>query len=126
MTMEKLVTMNLMKIGEELFIDGKPVSNSPKSDIIHDILSYSDTWDNYSLSIIYLHVIGTIIKVFSLKNNFMNQFLTLLIKNIHPNPLKRENLKETQQNYENLYRVTKWGFISELSCNKMKKLHELL
>jgi hypothetical protein len=104
----------------------KKYINRPKSEIIHDILTYSDTWDNYSLSIIYLHVIGTIIKVFSLKDNFMNQFLTLLIKNIHPNPLKREKLEETQQNYENIFNSAKWDFISELSCNKMKKLHELL
>ena len=57
----------------------------------------------------------------------MNSFLKLLSKNISPNPLKRENMGETRQNYENLFNnFTNWDFIKDLSSDKMNKLYELL
>jgi hypothetical protein len=74
-------------------------------------------------------MIGTIIRVFSLKEGFMFSFLKLLTQNISPNPSKRESLKNTQYHYEKLFHTfTEWGFIKELelSHNKMKLLYELL
>ena len=104
----------------------KKYVNRPKSVIIADILKYSRYWDNYSLSILYLHIIGNISKFFSLKGTFMNKFTLLLIQNIHPNPLKRESLKETSKNYDKLFDNSEWGFINDFSSEKMKKLFHLL
>jgi len=104
----------------------KKYINRPKSVIISDILKYSRYWDNYSLSILYLHIIGNISKFFSLKGTFMNKFTLLLIQNIHPNPLKRETLKETSKNYDKLFDSSDWGFINDFSSEKMKKLFHLL
>ena len=104
----------------------KKYINKPKSAIIADILKYSHYWDNYSLSILYLHIIGNISKFFSLKGTFMNKFTLLLIQNIHPNPLKRESLKETSENYDKLFDNSDWGFINDFSSEKMKKLFHLL
>ena len=104
----------------------KKYINRPKSVIISDILKYSRYWDNYSLSILYLHIIGNISKFFSLKGTFMNKFTLLLIQNIHPNPLKRETLKETSENYDKLFDNSDWGFINDFSSEKMKKLFHLL
>ena len=104
----------------------KKYVNRPKSVIIADILKYSRYWDNYSLSILYLHIIGNISKFFSLKGTFMNKFTLLLIQNIHPNPLKRETLKETSENYDKLFDNSDWGFINDFSSEKMKKLFHLL
>jgi len=104
----------------------KKYINKPKSVIIADILKYSRYWDNYSLSILYLHIIGNISKFFSLKGTFMNKFTLLLIQNIHPNPLKRETLKETSKNYDKLFDNSDWGFINDFSSEKMKKLFHLL
>ena len=104
----------------------KKYVNRPKSAIIADILNYSKYWDNYSLSILYLHIIGNISKFFSLKGTFMNKFTLLLIQNIHPNPLKRETLKETSENYDKLFDNSDWGFINDFSSEKMKKLFHLL
>ena len=104
----------------------KKYVNRPKSVIIVDILKYSRYWDNYSLSILYLHIIGNISKFFSLKGTFMNKFTLLLIQNIHPNPLKRETLKETSENYDKLFDNSDWGFINDFSSEKMKKLFHLL
>jgi hypothetical protein len=104
----------------------KKYINKSKSAIISDILKYSHYWDNYSLSILYLHIIGNISKFFSLKGTFMNKFTLLLIQNIHPNPLKRESLKETSKNYDKLFDNSDWGFINDFSSKKMKKLFHLL
>ena len=104
----------------------KKYINKPKSAIIADILKYSHYWDNYSLSILYLHIIGNISKFFSLKGTFMNKFTLLLIQNIHPNPLKRESLKETNKKYDKLFDNSDWGFINDFSSEKMKKLFHLL
>jgi hypothetical protein len=105
----------------------KKYINQTKSAIISDIMTYYETWDNYSLSMIYLHIISNIVRVFSLKGNFLTNFLLLLIKNIDPNPLKRGKLRETQENYEKMENTfTNWSFANELNAEKMKKLHELL
>ena len=104
----------------------KKYINKPKLVIIADILNYSKYWDNYSLSILYLHIIGNISNFFSLKGTFMNKFTLLLIKNIHTNPLKRETLHETCENYDNLFENADWTFINDFSNEKMKKLYDLL
>ena len=104
----------------------KKYINKPKLAIIADILNYSQYWDNYSLSILYLHIIGNISNFFSLKGTFMNKFTLLLIKNIHPNPLKRETLQETSENYDMLFENSDWTFINDFSNEKMKKLYDLL
>jgi hypothetical protein len=104
----------------------KKYINKPKTATIADILKYSQYWDNYSLSILYLHIIGNITNIFSLKGTFMNKFTMLLIKNIHPNPLKRETLRETSKNYDKLFENADWTFINEFSDEKMEKLYDLL
>ena len=104
----------------------KKYINKPKTAIIADILKYSQYWDNYSLSILYLHIIGNITNMFSLKGTFMNKFTMLLIKNIHPNPLKRETLSETSENYDKLFENADWTFINDFSHEKMENLYDLL
>ena len=71
-------------------------------------------------------IIADISKCFSLKGTFMNKFTLLLIKNIHPNPLKRETLQETRENYDKLFENMDWSFINDFSNEKMKKLYDLL
>lgn len=105
----------------------KPLINQPKSVIIHKMLSYVDTWDNYSLSVIFLHVIGHVSQSFDLKEDFMKHFLQLLSKNTNPNPLKRERLEESIYNWNKLFSVfTDWRFIKEIPLQKMKTLHKML
>ena len=57
----------------------------------------------------------------------MNKFTTILTKNIHPNPLKRETLDETIKNYDQLfYDFTDWSFINSISKEKIKNLYSFL
>jgi len=105
----------------------KKYINIPKSTIISDILEQNDTWDNYSLSILYLHIIGNISRVFSLKGTFISKFVVELTKNIHPDYLKRERLEKTKENYDMLYNEFQdWSFINQLPVDKMKILFENL
>jgi hypothetical protein len=106
----------------------KKYINKPKLQIISEILLNSNTWDNYSLSILYLHIIGNIIRVFNLKDTLLNKIVILLSKNIVPNPFKRETLKNSIQHYEQLYHDVSydWGYVNLLSSKKMDILHDYL
>jgi hypothetical protein len=105
----------------------KKYINVPKSEIINDILQYYKYWDNYSLTVIYLHIFGNIIREFSLKNTFINKFTSLLTKNIHPNPFKRETLKETNRLYHQLFaEYLDWSFINTISNEKLQNLYNSL
>ena len=64
----------------------KKYINKPKSEIIMDILKYHKKWDIYSLSILYLHIFGNILRVFSLKDNFISKIIKELTTNISVDP----------------------------------------
>ena len=105
----------------------KKYINVPKKDIIGDILLFSGTWDNYSLSILFLEIIGNISRIFSLKDNFITKFSILLSKNINPIPSKREELSETLNKYNRLFiEYPDWSFINSISDEKMELLIEKL
>lgn len=105
----------------------KKFINKPKIDIITEILRYSSTWDNYELSILYLHIIGNIVRVFLLKDTFINKLTNILSKNIGPDPTKREYLKGSIEKLDNLYNeFTDWDYINLIPNEKMDKLYENL
>lgn len=103
----------------------KQYINMNKEDIIEDILKYSNTWDNYSVSIIYLHILSNIISSFSLREGFMVGYLDILVKNIAPNPLNRISVYEMAEEYDILFmQYCNWDFVSELNISHLQKLYE--
>lgn len=103
--------------------------NTPIKDVIESVLENHITWDNYSLSIIYLHLIGNISIVFSLKHCFINKLLTILLKNISPNPYQRESLQNTFHIFQSLFNDNiEWSNIKQIPNSKMgilfKKIFE--
>jgi hypothetical protein len=101
--------------------------NQPRISIVEDILNYCDTWDNYSLSILYLHLFGNMTRVFSLKDNFISKLTIMLTKSVCPDPSKRESIEKTKKNYELLYtQFTNWNFVKEITDDKMNVLFEIL
>jgi hypothetical protein len=105
----------------------KQYINRPKTEIIRELLTYHDKWDNYSLSVIYLHIVGHISQVFSLKDTFINKMAIHLSKNLHPNPLLRETLSNSKEMFELMFNeYTDWSFISDISCKKLNNLYEIL
>ena len=75
----------------------------PLKDRIHNILKYCwKTWDNYSLSIIYLKFINFITHTQSkmlISNNFIKYMVKLHLKNIHPNYKKRLSVEQSLQQF---------------------------
>ena len=69
-------------------------------EVINYILKSATTWDNYSLSILFLKYL----KIFNpsgfVKNSFISYFTSLLLKNIHPNPKKRDEAEKTLEKFE--------------------------
>jgi hypothetical protein len=105
----------------------KKYINKSKSYIIMDILKYHNTWDIYSLSIIYLHIIGNICRIFSLRSTFLNKIVIEFSKNIHPNPLKRDNLSNLLEVFEKLHESQNdWSFVNNIEKNNMQQLFAVL
>ena len=85
----------LMKLNESTFADK-----------INRVLSSWYTWDNYSLSIIYLQFIYYLNITGYVKNNLIIKFSELLLTNINPDPKKRLNVLKTKQKFtEFLYNL---------------------
>jgi hypothetical protein len=70
--------------------------------ILTDILQYSNTWDNYTLSILLLRILISIHRSINKKNKFIILFMKLLVSNIHLNPLKRFSISLTTNKFNNL------------------------
>ena len=101
--------------------------NKSKKYIIQDIIGTIQTWDSYSLSIVYLHIFGNISRVFALKETFIGKLTILLTKNIHPDSSKRESLEKTCETYENLfYQFKDWSFVTQMPMDKMTILFDVL
>ena len=70
--------------------------------ILTDILQFVNTWDNYSLSILFLRILIGIHRSIGIKNKFIILFMKLLVGNIHLNPLKRLSIKITMEKFNAL------------------------
>ena len=101
--------------------------NRPRADIINDIIKYYHTWDNYSLSVLYLHIFAIELQVFSLRETFVEDLVSSLSKNLSIDPYKRETLPEALINYNNLInKHTDWTYVNKIPIEKMILLHKLL
>jgi len=100
---------NLCKVSLKKYI------NKPRDFIINDILSSIHKWDIYSLSYSYIYIIGNITKFFSLKQTFLNKLLVELVKNIHPEPSKRERWNQLYETYNRFFtEFQDWDFVNRL------------
>ena len=70
--------------------------------ILTDILQFSNTWDNYALSILFLRILIDVYKSIKIKNKFIILFMKLLVGNIHLNPLKRLSIGSTLEQFDTM------------------------
>tara|TARA_B110000046_G_scaffold140034_1_gene146555 strand:- start:201 stop:1379 length:1179 start_codon:yes stop_codon:yes gene_type:complete len=91
------------KYTELIFKTLKKYNDTDKEYINDKIIKESwKTWDNYSLSIIYLKFINFIGHTQDnemLNNNLINFFVKLTLQNIHPDYTKRLTIAETQRQF---------------------------
>lgn len=97
--------------------------NRSRKEIIDDILERNNKWDVYGISMLYLQIFGSISRVFSLKNTFINKITIDLSRNLHPNSDKRMSLEETLNNFNKLLNEQEnWNFINKLDNSKLNEL----
>jgi hypothetical protein len=102
-------------------------SNKRRTEIIADVLKYIDTWDNYGISMLYLHLIGNITSAFSLKGTIMSKLIALLTKNISPTPETRNTIQNTISIYKKLYCDFKdWSFVDQIQDTAIDVLRDKL
>lgn len=81
--------------------------NKPKYWIKEELLSFAETWNNYSLSIIFLYLLSSSLGYESENHNFVKGFIQLLLQNISGIGSKRESVKKTLEVFDELiYSIT--------------------
>jgi serine/threonine protein kinase len=83
-------------------VEVKKYVGIPKKNVIRELVGHSKTWDNYSLSIIYLRIINLLFPSDD-KTPFIDHMKQILIENIHPDPTKRISLNNTLTRFEDIY-----------------------
>ena len=61
------------------------------------------TWDNYSLSIAYLQIIGFISQNGFTRNALVVKYVQLLLANVHPDPARRKSPADTKRAFADLF-----------------------
>ena len=75
--------------------------NKPKNWIKQEILSFSCTWNNYSLSIAFLCLLSSLDEE-SRNHKFLNGFIHILLQNISGDSAKREVPDKTLESFDDL------------------------
>lgn len=105
----------------------KIYKNKSFDDAYDRIITYIDSWDNYSVSLIYIYIIGCITYCFSLNDTITSEIIRLLLINISSNPSNRMSLKVTKNMYENILKKNNdWSFTNNISYALVDKFRELL
>jgi len=74
-----------------------------KKKTIAALLSFYSSWDNYSLSILYLKTLSLMFPQGFHKNSLILYFSQMLLHNIHPDPAKRYSLVDTKQRFKDIF-----------------------
>ena len=81
--------------------------NKSDNQIYIELFSQCSTWDNYSLSILYLQILTKYFSITSIDNNvFLSSFYKILVQNIHPESKKRLSIDNTLQQIDYLLENT--------------------
>ena len=92
------------------------------------VADYSFSWDNFSLSILFFYIVENICRTWYFPcETFLQEWSRLLLKNIHPNPFKRETVENTIGKLELLFEKKPcWLFVNTISCENMQDLLRVL
>lgn len=100
-----------------------PYIGKPRADVINELVKYWNTWDNYSLSIMFLGIFFKIVGfgggddgsntsnsndgsgAYFVRNELFIHFTQLLLLNVHPNPARRLDILTTIQEYTQMFYI---------------------
>jgi serine/threonine protein kinase len=80
-------------------------TGASRDEIIKKLLKYINTWDSYSLSVMFLCFIQFISFNGFIHNKLIIEFSKILLLNFHPNPERRLNFDETKKKYNSIFNV---------------------
>ena len=107
----------LKKYEEKCYKQLKYYNSLEYNSRIEKILNYWKTFDNYSLSIMYLKFINDSNPTGFKKNNFIIFFSKLLLQNIDPNPQNRRSIIESIHIFN--------GFLYKKNINNISTFEEI-
>jgi len=88
---------------ETYIFSHRSLINKPKYTIINELFYFSNTWNNYSLAIIYLQLLSFLgSKISSGSHKFINDFSHILLQNISPIPSRRETVDNTIKIFDDI------------------------
>lgn len=77
--------------------------NKNKEEIMIQLIMNYKTWDNYSVSILYLNLVENIIQGYKIQMRFMSKFQDILNQNLSQNPNHRMTIGETINKFNDLF-----------------------
>ena len=83
---------------DETIFSLKYLVNKPKIIIKRELLGYIGTWNNYSISMIYLLFLSSLGETVY-NSEFGIQFSNLLLKNVSANKMERKSIKDTYETF---------------------------
>ena len=103
-----------------------------KDMVINSLMKFYKTWDNYSLSILYLRVYYYFFPTGFHRNSLLINFSQLLLLNINPNPSKRLSINDTLKRFTELFYmdgntdtyiniILQMDYDEEITTNKIKE-----
>jgi serine/threonine protein kinase len=81
----------------------KKYTNIPGENVVTELVKNCNTWDIYSLSVMFLCLINFISYDGFTDNKLIKEFSELLLLNIHPNAARRLSFDETKKRYKKLF-----------------------
>lgn len=105
----------------------KQYLHKSKEDIFNLIRENWKTWDNFALSVFFLHLLETANQCFSLDKTIISEIILVLKQNVNASPTKRSSISATKNAVDTLFRRnSNWDFLHLIPKCKMKKLYKLL
>jgi len=81
----------------------KKYTNVPAENVVTELVKNCNTWDIYSLSVMFLQLVNFMSYGGFTDNKLIKEFSELLLLNIHPNAARRLSFDETKKRYKKLF-----------------------
>ena len=86
-----------------LLMELKELVGLKREKVIKLMLDSYETWDNYSLSVMFLRILTLLFPTDDHKNKLVILFSQILLMNIHPNPNRRLTIQESQHKFNDIF-----------------------
>ena len=116
-----------IKIRKKAKIQFRQFIGKPKEEVYNELIKQSKTWDNYALSIVYIHIFQNLFAHEDETNMLQRKMKNLLMRNISPNYSERYSPFETREKFKEIIqskaRITSYTkMIDDMNPDKASKI----